>query len=283
MRRRLNPRRKNIGVSKGIIFGIIFAILLPIGAIYIGLKITENWIVPVFDSKEILGENDAEIDFTVGETENSENTHDDSSELTEVGDINPVAIYAIQVASVTDKSNIENLIGELNDRELSHLIYNVDNKFKVFTYGSTKRSFVESKIEDIRAHYPDAFITEMYLPKKTIKYHENESLITEIIEDINHIIEVIDKQSEEWYNYGGTITYKELLNKHDELLNKLNEKINDEKFSEAYFSKNVIEKSVMYQQSNINTSLEILESKEKEYRIHSLFLDSLFRVVELIK
>jgi len=289
-RKRFRTRPQQGGLKKGIIFGIIFCILLPIGAIYIGLQITENWIVPVFDSSEILGDNAQEIVLTndeeskdVGSKVDEATEKVDESNLTEAAEIKPISIYAIQIASIADKSNIDEMIGELNEKGLSNLIYNVDDKFKVFIYGSTKRTYVESKMEEVKEHYPDAFISEMYLPKKVVKYKAEDDIVADIIGDINNIIELIDKQSEEWYNNGSTSAYKELLNKHEELLKNLNGKITDKKLTENYFNKTVIEKAVIYQQNNINTSLELLEGKENEHRVHSLFLDSLFRVVELSK
>ncbi|QUH26041.1 SPOR domain-containing protein [Serpentinicella alkaliphila] len=280
-RRKFRQRTQHSGLRKGIIFGIIFCILLPVGAIYIGLKITENWIVPVFDSSELLGDNTQEI-LLPGQEEKQEEKEVESN-LTEVGEIKPLAVYAIQIASIADRSNIDKLIGELNNKGLPHLIYSVDNKFKIFTHGSTKRADVEGKIDEVKGHYPDAFISEMFLPKKVVKYDEKDSIVAEIIGDINNIIELIDKQSEEWYNYGGSSTYVELLNKHEELLDNLNIKITDDKFSGRYFNKSAFEKAVIYQKNNINSSKELLESKENNHRIHSLYLDSLFRVVEFTK
>lgn len=223
------------------------------------------------------------MDLPKEEISDGEAENQNGSSLTEAIEIKPISIYTIQIASITDRSNIDNLIGELNDKELPHLIYSVDNKFKIFTYGSTRRSFIETKLEKVREHYPDAFISEMYLPKKTVRYNEDDKGVEEIIEAINNIIELIDKQSEEWYNYGGTSAYTDLLNKHEELIENLSGKIAEKNFSKEYFNKNAMEKALIYQLNNINTSLELIESSKEEHRIHSLYLDSLFRVVELTK
>ncbi|MDR5657871.1 hypothetical protein RH915_00050 [Serpentinicella sp. ANB-PHB4] len=302
MRRRkgFKSRRKKVQFNQGIIIGIIFCIALPFSAIYLGLKITENFIVPVFNTSLVFEEEGSQKEESSEESmifnedeENQEGIKEENQEEIEEikeayeasDNISNLTVYLIQIASVTDASNINTLIEALNENDLPHAIYEENDQSKVYTFGSTKRVHVEEKIEMVREFYPEAFISEFNLPQQEVGFNSSEEeYVVKLINDINNIVELIDKQSQAWYN-NPINEEKELhinlLKEHKNLVENLEEKLGEKKLSDTTLSKEHIEKFVLYQQNNINTSLELIDDEKEQYRLHGLLLDSLFKVAEL--
>ncbi|MBM7613562.1 hypothetical protein [Alkaliphilus hydrothermalis] len=310
--RMMLKRKKRRGTM---ILVALFCMILPIIAIYIGLRITELWVSPALNS---------DYNFVVDEGNrgnNSENTHNTNNTNKEKGDeekpiaedkapkesgsqgqeedsrliekeVKPLSIYTIQIASLSDNKRVEGLIQELNERKLSNLIYKEDSSFKVYVVGGTKRSQVEQELQYIRSFYPDAYINEVHPSIQVIEYPEGDDVevYSKIVEDINKIIELMELQGEEWYNFyekeGELGTYIELLKKQQEVLVELDENLRGIDLPQSFPVKEaVMEKMIAYQNNNINRSIEIISAGHVDnlHQIHSLYLDSLFRVVELIK
>lgn len=277
---------------------IVFYVVLPVMAIYIGLHITQSLVEPALNQEDVINEIlqpvDEEGEVSLGDDEDQnipttkENTGKGQQYITL--QIRPLSIYAVQIASTSTTENMEDFISKLNLQKLSHLIYRMDNSYKVYTLGATKRDFVEQYLENIRELYPDAYISEIHLPiKKLSVAEEDQEVVEAIVNNFNNLIDVLDKLSNEWYNFlrekGDLTTYKELLLEQQQLLEELSNEIKaqDVQLPETLPRVENIEKMIHYQQSNINQTLEILGNNEEAHKVHSLFLDSLFRVVEVIK
>ncbi|MCC5911605.1 MAG: hypothetical protein JJT76_14315 [Clostridiaceae bacterium] len=285
-------------------FVLLFIIIIPLAAIFIGSKITQSVILPVLysdvtledeDLDEILNstiftENEQQQEKTTDMQEENVEENKTLVEKEESGHIKtlPLSVYLIQIASVSDTTNIESLVAELNDNKLSNLIYKMDNSYKVYTLGLTERVLVESRLENVREFYPDAYISEIHLPSKRVGYSQDEEELAEdIVKDFNSLIEIMDKQSREWYNFiekeGNLSAYKELLEEQKQIIASLTQTITDKNLPKGLPEKKIIEKMTYHQESNIKHSIEFMEDSDNNYRIHSLFLDSLFRMLEVIK
>ncbi|SES75486.1 hypothetical protein SAMN05660297_00512 [Natronincola peptidivorans] len=279
---------------------LLFIIIIPITAVFIGSRITERVVIPVLHSNPTLEEGELNAIINVNEEEdlsqeNTENHQEDESKISTTQEtelitnkLHPLSMYMIQVASVSDTSNIEAFVEELNEKNLPHLIYKLDNAYKIYTLGLTRRSLVESQLQKIREYYPDAYISEIHLPSKEVSYTkdmEAESKI--IIKEINSLIEIMDKQAEEWYNFiekeSELNQYKELLIEQQEIIEQLAENLKEDLVIEGISEKKEIEKMIYHQESNTKRALELLENEDNIYRIHSLYLDSIFRTLETIK
>lgn len=301
--RRTRIRSKKNKRNNSLALAIFFLIVIPIVAVFIGSRITERIVIPVLRPDSVRQDEDLtkminsddfdDIDPEFTTEENSKNEYEkelSKNEFEEDVYINilPLSVYMIQVASVSDTTNIEKFVEELNEKELSHLIYKLDNAYKVYTLGSTDRKFVENQLPMIRQYYPDAYISEIHLPSKKISYSKTDNNASKnIVNDLNSLIEIIDKQAEEWYNFINKEKqldqYKQLLVEQQSILEELLTKVNNNDIPSELPNSDAIEKMIFHQENNIKSSLEILKENEKIYRVHSLFLDSLFRIVETIK
>ncbi|KAB3535929.1 hypothetical protein F8154_05280 [Alkaliphilus pronyensis] len=299
-RLKINRRRR----KSNLVLVFFLCIILPITAIYIGLRVTERWITPVLNS-ELQPEDSYELDLEEiiddeGEaTDNNEAT--DNSNIEEegkgvesevlVGEIKPLSVFTIQIASITNKDNLDSLINALNQKKFSYLVYQIEETYKVYTHGYTQRPYVEDKLDTVREVFNDAYINELHLPIKEVKYENdsNNEIAEGTIENMNKLIDVMEKQTEAWYNYyekeGEIVVYIELLKKQQTILNDIMSAIKDHQLPTGFIDNSSIEKMVHYQESNINKSMEIIENQDKEnfHRLHSLYLDSLFRTIEVIK
>lgn len=280
---------------------ILFLIIIPLVAIFLGSRITERIVMPVLYSdlpleedvlKEMIDPEDLKTNNETVNTDEAINKENEGTNLESgeqsTSNILPLSVYMIQIASVSDTTNMEKFVEELNEKELSHLIYKIDNSYKVYTLGFTNRQFVETQLPYVREYYPDAYISEIHLPAKKISYDKSKERLSEgIIKDINSLIEIMDKQAKEWYNFindeNELSAYQELLKQQEVLVVQLLEKIKDENIPDGLPKSEILEKMIHHQESNIKRSLEVLKEEENIYRLHSLFLDSLFRTLETIK
>ncbi|KAB3531457.1 SPOR domain-containing protein [Alkaliphilus serpentinus] len=277
------------------ILAFLFCIVLPLLAIYIGLNITERFVLPALNTEDVLdelglegeGEND---DVTSPVAESPEPQESPIGDVTLVGEINPFSIYTIQIASLSDKENLDRLISQLNQNKKSYIAYQIDNSYKVYALGYTKRAYIEASLTSLRETFSDAYISEMHLPiREVMAGEEDHSTVDGIVMAINELIDNVDQQSEEWYIFfqkeGDLTNYIELLKKQQTILGALKDGIDKVGDIKGLPDKMAIDKMIHYQDSNINKSLELLEgaAEIEEYRLYSLYLDSLFRIVEVIK
>ncbi|WP_026475924.1 hypothetical protein [Alkaliphilus transvaalensis] len=297
-RNRMMIKRKRRNTS--LLLVVVFCIILPITAIYIGLRITELWVSPVLNSDDYISvididnNEDEPVKDDSEEVEDpnknaNENVNENTSKIS--NEIRPFSIYTIQIASLVDNSNLDDVIGELNYQRLPHLIYQLDNSYKVYVLGGTKREHVEIELARVKENYPDAYINEVHASRRSVQYEEgeNKDVLKEIVGDLNEILITLEEQGETWYNFfkkeGKLDGYIELLKKQQTLLSHLSNIISEVELPESFPDKALIDKMIVYQEGNINRSVEFYQEdlEDNIHRLHSLYLDNLFRIVEIIK
>ncbi len=294
-------KRSKIGIRKkqkkaNIIIAVLFLFLLPVIAITIGSKITEWWVIPTISTDDmlkspeeiVLKENDELEDDTIQE-KNDTYSEVKGEELNQKNaNLNSISIYMIQIASISDNKNIELLAEELDNHNLPHITYKLDDMYKIYTFASTRREDVESKIDEVKEIYEDAYIGQMHIPQKQIQYLDEENKGTkEFIEDMNLLLELLEQSSNniyKSYNERSKLDkYKEILGNHKKLLEQMLEKINNTELPKNFVGKDDIKNMIEHQEKNITESLKIIEGKQEMYKLQNYFLDNLFKTVEIIK
>ncbi len=292
-------RKKNHGKNNMSI--IFFVILMASVAIYAGLKITEEWVTPVLDTTidqdediQVLEIQEAKSESNKSIDTNEENAIIGAEEIEAkdivTDEIRSFSIYMIQIASLTDKENIEQMVKYLDEQKLPHLVYKKSDSYKIYTKGFTKREHAKYQLYEIRMHFPDAFVFTKHLFDLQLEFEKAEvnSVNGEIITNFNELLGFMEAQSEILYNYykkeGELDLYVELLTKRQTLLNTLSDNINKLPTQNDNFSKKEIGKMIQYQKINIENSKDLLTNAEdvSMHKVHSLLLDSLFRVVDAV-
>lgn len=295
-RSRIGMRRKQKKINIAIV--LFFLVILPITAVAIGSRITEWLVVPTINTSDILKppspedigfENDDEVEDNAKEGVKGEISETQNKEMnTETINLNSISVHMIQVASISDNKNIEALIKELGNHQFPHIIYKLENAYKVYTFSSTKREDIEEKLDKVREVYPDAYIGQIHIPQRKVNYLSEENNGTkEFIESMNSILELLDQSSDKLYKLlkeeGKLEEYKEVLLNHENILKKLSEKINNTDLPKEFASVADVKKMLDYQEKNIVESLKIVEEKQDIYELQNYFLDNLFRTIEIIK
>ncbi|PHS36279.1 MAG: hypothetical protein COA82_01495 [Alkaliphilus sp.] len=293
-------RKKNHGRKNNMSI-IFFVILMATVAIYAGLKITEEWVTPVLDTTIDQDEDiqALEIQETKSEPTKSSDTYEKDATIGDkeieakdivTDEIRSFSIHMIQIASLTDAENIEQLVKYLDEKKLPHLVYKKNDSYKIYTKGFIKREHAKYQLDEIMTHFPDAFIFTKHLFDLKLEFEKAEvnSINGEIITNFNELLGFMEAQSEILYNYykkeGELDLYVELLTKQQTLLDTLSDNVNKLPTQNNNFRKKEIENMIQYQKSNIEYSKNLLTNIENVsmYKVHSLFLDSLFRVVDAI-
>lgn len=294
-------KRSKIGIRRkqkktNIIIALLFLFILPVIAITIGSKITEWWVIPTINTddmlkspEEIVLKENGESGGDILQEKNDTDSEFKKEELNgEVANLNSISIYMIQVASVSDNKNIELLTEELDNHNLPHITYKLDDTYKIYTFASTEREDMESKIEGIREIYEDAYIGQMHIPQKQIRYLDEENKGTkEFIEDMNLLLELLEQSSDSLYKSDNEESklgkYKEILENHQKLLGRMLEAASNTELPKDFISEDDIKKMIEYQEKNIMESLKIIEDKQELHKLQNYFLDNLFRTIEIIR
>lgn len=290
-------KRSKIGIRRkqkktNIIIALLFLFILPVIAITIGSKITEWWVIPTINTDDMLKSPEEIVIKENGESGDDilQEKNDTDSEVKkgEVANLNSISIYMIQVASVSDNKNIELLTEELDNHNLPHITYKLDDTYKIYTFASTKREDMEGKIDGVREIYEDAYIGQMHIPQKQIQYLDKENKGTkEFIEDMNLLLELLEQSSDSLYKSDNEESklgkYKEILGNHQNLLDRMLEEISNMELPKDFISENNIKEMIEYQKKNITESLKIIEDKQELHKLQNYFLDNLFRTVEIIR
>ncbi|MGV8145700.1 MAG: SPOR domain-containing protein [Alkaliphilus sp.] len=287
---------------------LFFLIIMASVAIYAGLIITEKWINPVFDTVMDKDEKAIEIQDKKNESIESSNTCEkkdiETNEIKtkDVGanEIRSFSIHTIQVASLNDKENVGQLVKYLGELKLPHLVYKKNGSYKIYTKGFTNREHAKNHLDEIRNYFPDAFLAtwekldkvsressfNLSNPQLQFTKAEVNSINEEVVVYFNELFKLLEAQSDELYNYykkeGELELYVELLTKHQTLLENLSNNIMELSSQDIGLNKEEIETMIKYQKNNTKESLILIHEKTSKYKVHSLFLDSLFRVADVI-
>ncbi|NLM03507.1 MAG: SPOR domain-containing protein [Clostridiales bacterium] len=301
-KRRIKRNRKMRRYQYSII--ILFFVIIPLMAVFIGSEITEKIMVPVFYSdtmdedelRNIINKNidNDEVDKESGEDEElSYKIELDGKEISENDDmieedLNSFSMYLIQVASVSSIENAEDFAKKLSERELSHLISKIDNSYKVYACGSNNRELIESELDNIRDIYPDAYIKEVNVKFKKFKYPKSQEKISgKIIDSINDLLILNKKQSETWYTFvkkeGKMDLYVELLLEEMEIVKKLSNLINENHIAPDFISKKDMQIILDERKENNEIAMELLKEKKDLYKVHNLYLENTFKLIEILK
>lgn len=294
-------RRSRLGIKRrqnriNSVIAVIFLVILPIVAVIVGLRITELLVIPTINTDDMLrspGDIGLVDKILVDKTDDVSNGKDavqaeNKESNTNRINLNSITAYVIQIASLSDSTNIESLIEELNRSQLSHVVYRTDNKYKIYTSGFTKREYAEEKLEEIRILYPDAYISEIYASENLIAYSvPNEENTKAIIEELNHLGVSLNSSSDIIYNLskkeGNLDDYREVLGEQQKKLEELSKKLEQVSPSSDSQLYSEVKKMVENVEKNINKSNEIINTGQYSHLLHTYFLDSLFRVIETAK
>lgn len=194
-RNRIKTRKKDKSGKSSKLMVLSFVVLLPVLAISIGFLGTKYIIMPMFFSKSAYVENHEvkeNQDKTVKLNEllkkaqkekEKDTTQESSSEVTNIDhqaekkgytfELPPISIYSVQVGSFNDMSHANNLVNELNNKELKGYIVKSQDRYKVIAMSFLDRKNAEKYKEEIGDKYSDSFIFTINMPIKNIKYSES--------------------------------------------------------------------------------------------------------------
>ena len=101
------------------------------------------------------------------------------------------------------------------------------------------------------------------------------------------LLELLEQSSDSLYKPdNGEIKlneYKEVLERHQKLLNQMLGKVKDTDLPKNFANTDDIKKMIEHQEKNIMESLKIIEKGQDSYKLQNYFLDNLFRTIDIIK
>lgn len=144
-------------------------------------------------SKE-LGELDKESD----KKEDVESSNVEESDDIKLAKTDGWNFYTIQVASVQDDKELAKIKAELNEKKIPCSIVEVDGMKKVQTYSFFEKDYTRTYLEEVKAVYPDAFLSEMKIPMLSLEYTSKYEYVGEISSQLNKLITNFKDESEFW-------------------------------------------------------------------------------------
>ena len=147
---------------------------------------------------------------------------------------------------------------------------------------------MDNKINEVKKLYEDAYIGQIHIPQRQIRYSIKENKGTKvIIEDMNLLLKLLEQSSDSLYKSGdkeiNLDNYKETLRNHEKLLNKISKNISSVELPKDFASADEISKMIEFQKKNITRSLKAIGENHELYKIQKYLLDNLFNTVEVIR
>jgi len=298
MRQSIKRKKGKIKNDKVLGFVTLF-VFAPIVAILIGGALVRYIILPQFSLNENIGvikEQKSEVIgditdgglITEGDSENSQDQNnegnsnvDEEKELKLEGN----TLYNIQVGSLSTEENAQALIEELKQQSIAAYIVKTDN-YKVYTGTYFTKEEAEVYITEIREKYKDAFISNVLVEGKKVKYLAADEAKAEVI---TSLIETLSNSYAEetslWSNALAKGDAKFLIevmdnntNNISSLMGKMKGNINSKEILGIF---NVLEVEVATRK-NIISQLE-LNDTGKITELYRDFNKSLFNFINVIR
>ncbi|MEJ8553162.1 SPOR domain-containing protein [Tepidibacter sp. Z1-5] len=194
-------------------------------------------------------------------------------------------IYSIQVGSVNDHKEVENIVNNLQSSSIPSYVHKKEGAYKVYTYVSLEESNVRKYLENIRSSYSDAFISKVEVGSIDLEYTKKYEYMNVVCKNLNLMIENMKQESKFWNEYKSGISnyndYIEIINNKSKIVDSLTNNSKKIKGKDAeHFEKKLSEFCEWYKVNiesvNENLGNGNLKSCEK------LFLSSLFKYNEFI-
>lgn len=237
--------------------------------------------LPFLDKLSFLDKSDSgvitsdDISKELGELgkESDEKEDVESSNVEEVDDIKLAKtdgwnFYTIQVASVQDDKELTKIKTELNEKKIPCSIVEVDGMKKVQTYSFFEKEDTRTYLEEVKAVYPDAFLSEMKIPMLSLEYTSKYEYVGEISSQLNKLITNFKDESEFWKKNKENVNkeeYNKILTSRSDIIKVIEKEVEKIDYSGMESFKDSLSKYINDVNENITQSSKA--ANEEQYYI----------------
>ena len=199
--------------------------------------------------------------------------------------IDGLEIYSIQVGSVKNHKEAENIANNLESASIPNYVHKKEDAYKIYTYVSLKDSNVRKYLENIRSSYSDAFISKIEVGSIDLEYTKKYEYMNDVCKDLNLMIENMKQESQFWNEYkmgkSNYDDYIKIMNNKSKIVDSLTKNSKKFKGKDTENFEKKLSEFCEWDKGNIesvnkNLGNDNLKSCEK------LFLSSLFYYNEFI-
>ena len=167
---------------------ILFLVILPVISILPGYFGAKYLIIPKFFTEKSTYKENA-FNQQQGTTPDTEELAPTGTEIVEEAfintfELNGFDIYCIQVGSFSTKDNAQALAKELETKQMGSYIYEKDG-YKVITLSLLDRKQIDILIPEVHQAYEEAFVVSTSIPTRAIKYSQEESQYSSLLQNQN--------------------------------------------------------------------------------------------------
>lgn len=225
--RGINKRRNN--VAKGAVLGLAIIGIVG-GAIY--LKNSDFSLYDKIKDLSLFNKASLEIqEFTYDDIEKKDNKDQEEKNSTVVKNedsklatVENWDLYSIQIAAIDNQEELKKIDNKLKEMDIPFSIIEIDKVKKVQTYASFKEEESRKYLEQVKAEFPDAFISKLEVPLLSLQYTDKYSYVEDICNELNNLITNFKEESGFWDKNEGNIDqseYKNIINSRMDILSKL--------------------------------------------------------------
>lgn len=220
MRNSIRRKRHRMEKDRLVTF-IAFFVVAPLISIVLGFAIVKFLVIPTFlpvqdETNQLTNQGDINDNIDGFEQEEYQPNYEEDNnqnETTQVkqSEIEGIVLYNLQVGNFSSEENANNLIKELNSKEMLGYLVKGDS-YIVFAGTYLTRAEADKYLPEVKISYNDAFISTFSLQDKVITYNsDEENSANNLIEVMNAINNAYNEELSLWYKALETNEIKLLL------------------------------------------------------------------------
>ena len=279
-----NKRRKNKKIK---IYAIGLSMCLLFGYGYIQLKNSK-----IFNTiKEKVSSIEIKLPFTnfkknglqtfeyedVSKEIQKNNDGNKVDEEVKIAQVKGFSVYTIQVASIEDKKEVDDVEKLLSKEKIPFSTLEVDGVNKVHTYVSFDKESIRSYLDSVRLFYPDSFLAEVKMPVLSLEYTNKYSYLETISEKLESLIDNFELESKLWKDSSEKINleeYNKILTNRKTIVKDIEKQVEQIDYNGADIFKSNLITYLKNVDENIEKSSK--SANEKKYNVSKgIFLNSL--------
>ena len=229
--RGINKRRNNL--AKSAFIGLTVLALFG-GVIY--LKNSNFSLYEKINDKiqnlSLFNKDDLEIqEFTYDDIKKEDNKDEGEKQSTVVKNVDSKLatvenwdLYSIQIAAIDNQAELNKIDNKLKELDIPFSIIEIDKIKKVHTYSSFEEDKSRKHLEEIKAEFPDAFISKLEVPLLSLQYTDKYSYVEKICSELNNLINNFKEESGIWDKNEDNINqleYKNIIDNRMDILSSL--------------------------------------------------------------
>lgn len=155
---------------------------------------------------------------------------DIESETAKLATVKDWGIYSVQVLSTNNEDELKKMKMKLEELKVPFSVLEIDKVQKVHTYTTFSKDEAIKKLDSVKEHFPDAFVSKIEIPMLSLQYTKKYEYVESICTELNNLISNFEEEAKLWDKGGMNIdkeNYKNIIKNRKYILTNISDKAKD--------------------------------------------------------